>query len=53
MRVTLFESYFCILAVARIVFSVSTIGKIKCQVLPIFNVERLQIFIRVAEICAA
>jgi hypothetical protein len=32
---------------------VSTVAKIKCQVLPILDVERLQKFIGVAEICAA
>jgi hypothetical protein len=32
---------------------VFTVAKIKCQVLPILDVERLQIFIGVAEICTA
>jgi hypothetical protein len=53
LRVILFESSFCVLAVARKFFSVSTVAKIKCQVLPILDAERLQIFIGVAEICAA
>jgi hypothetical protein len=51
MRVILFEYYFCVLAVA-IFFNVSTIAKIKCQVLPTLGVLRLQNLFGVAEICA-
>jgi hypothetical protein len=53
MRVILFEYYFCVLAVARICFSVSTVAKINCQVLPTLGVLRLQNLFGVAEICAA
>jgi hypothetical protein len=35
-------SSFCVLAVAIIFFSLSTLSKIKCQVLPILGVLRLQ-----------
>jgi hypothetical protein len=37
----------------KVFFSVSTIAKIKCQVLPILDVIRLQYLFGVAEICTA
>jgi hypothetical protein len=52
-RVIFFESFLCPFCIKQVCFSMSTVAKIKCQVLPILDVLRLQYLLGVAEICVA